>query len=92
MAELARRQHGVVSGAQLRALGIGAGALRRGREAGRLLPVHRGVYAVGHDRLTARGRSWAAVLACGGPEAAVLSHRSAAASGTSSPPRPARWR
>jgi very-short-patch-repair endonuclease len=78
VAELARRQHGVVSGAQLRTLGLGRGALQRGLEARRLLPVHRGVYAVGHARLTARGWFWAAVLACGGPEAAVLSHRSAA--------------
>src|SRR5204863_768092 len=38
--------------------------------------VHRGVYAVGHPRLTGRGRWMAAVLACG-PDA-VLSHRSAA--------------
>jgi very-short-patch-repair endonuclease len=39
--------------------------------------VHRGVYAVGHSRLTQQGRYMAAVLACGG--GAVLSHRSAAA-------------
>ena len=39
--------------------------------------IHRGVYAVGHPRLTTPGRWMAAVLACG-PEA-VLSHRSAAA-------------
>lgn len=37
------------------------------------------MYAVGHTRLSYRGRLWAAVLACGGPEVAVLSHRSAAA-------------
>ncbi len=39
--------------------------------------LHRGVYAVGHSRLTVRGRWMAAVLACG-PDA-VLSHRAAAA-------------
>ena len=44
--------------------------------AGRLHRVHRGVYAVGHRRLTGRGRSMAAVLAYGSN--AVLSHRSAA--------------
>jgi very-short-patch-repair endonuclease len=43
---------------------------------GRLIVVHRGVYAVGHARLTLAGRWMAAVLASG--EGAVLSHRSAA--------------
>jgi hypothetical protein len=38
---------------------------------------YRGVYAVGHARLTLRGRWMAAVLACG--RGAVLSHRAAAA-------------
>ena len=38
--------------------------------------MHRGVYAVGHRRLTTWGRFMAAVLACG--PGAVLSHRSAA--------------
>jgi very-short-patch-repair endonuclease len=45
--------------------------------AGRLHRVHRGVYAVGHRRLSNEGRWMAAVLACG--EEAVLSHFSAAA-------------
>ena len=78
VAELARRQHGVVSVAQLRALGFTRDAVRRAAESGRLHRVHRGVYAVGHKRIGARGRLWAAVLACGGPERAVLSHQSAA--------------
>ncbi|MGI8920120.1 MAG: hypothetical protein ACR2HD_00370 [Solirubrobacteraceae bacterium] len=43
--------------------------------AGRLHPIHRGVYAVGHSRLTLRGRWMAAVLACG--PGAALSHRDA---------------
>ena len=43
---------------------------------GRLHPVHRGVYAVGHDALTQTGSFLAAVLACGA--GAVLSHRAAA--------------
>jgi hypothetical protein len=38
--------------------------------------MHAGVYAVGHTRLTQRGRWMATVLACG--EGALLSHRSAA--------------
>jgi hypothetical protein len=52
----------------------------------RLVRLHRGVYAVGHARLTARGRLWAAVLACGGRYAAVVSHRSAAALWEIAPP------
>jgi very-short-patch-repair endonuclease len=44
---------------------------------GRLHPVFRGVFAVGHRRLTERGRTMAAVLACG--KGTVISHRSAAA-------------
>jgi hypothetical protein len=45
-------------------------------QAGRLHRIHRGVYAVGHRRLSDEGRWLAAVLACG--EDAVLSHLSAA--------------
>ena len=33
---------------------------------GRLVRIHRGVYAVGHAQLTPLGWRWAAVLACGG--------------------------
>lgn len=76
LAELAARQHGVVSVPQLRALGFGESAIRRAVLAGRLHPLHRGVYAVGHVNLSRRGRCSAAVLACG--PGAVLSHHSAA--------------
>ena len=72
---LAGRQHGVVSRAQLRAAGIGASAIGRRVDAGRLHPLYRGVYAVGHRVLSQRGRWMAAVLATNG----VLSHRSAGA-------------
>ena len=48
-----------------------------GWKARRLLPVHRGVYAVGHADLSDRGRCVAALLAVG-PDA-VLSHRTALA-------------
>lgn len=74
---LARAQHGVVAVRQLAAIGIGRRAVQHRVSCGRLVRVHRGVYAVGHDRLTRDGRWMAAVLA-GGPDA-VLSHRSAAA-------------
>lgn len=43
---------------------------------GNLHRLYRGVYAVGHSRITWKGRYMAAVLACG--EGAVLSHRPAA--------------
>jgi very-short-patch-repair endonuclease len=86
VAALAARQHGVVSTAQLRAAGLGAGAIEHRVLRRRLVRLHRGVYAVGHARLTARGRLWAAVLACGGRYAAVVSHRSAAAVWELAPP------
>ena len=79
MAALAERQHGVVSVEQLRALGLAKGSIEHRVRRGRLHRVHRGVYAVGHPLLTWRGRLWAAVLACGGPGAAAISHRTAAA-------------
>jgi very-short-patch-repair endonuclease len=76
IAELAGRQHGVVTRSQLLAHGIGRGAIDWRVGAKRLHVVHQGVYAVGYRRLTQRGWWMAAVLACG-PDA-VLSHRAAA--------------
>jgi very-short-patch-repair endonuclease len=77
IAARAASQHGVVSRAQLRALGLSDSAIARRVSAGRLHRVHAGVYAVGHPLLSTKGRWLAAVLACG-PDAA-LSHASAAA-------------
>lgn len=76
IASLAARQHGVVSTAQLRSAGFSFPGINRRLETARLHRIHRGVYAVGHDRLSERGRWMAAVLACG--DGAVLSHLSAA--------------
>lgn len=77
MADLAERQYGVVSVRQLETiLGYSPSAVKREVAAGRLLRLHRGVYAVGHRLVPAHGRCLAAVLACG-PNA-LLSHRSAA--------------
>jgi len=73
---LAERQHGVIARRQLQDLGLGRRAIGHRLERGRLLAVHRGVYAVGHRSLSRRGRWMAAVLAAG--PGAVLSHRSAA--------------
>jgi very-short-patch-repair endonuclease len=76
IAALAARQHGVVSHAQLADLGVGDGAIKHRVALGRLQPLHRGVYAVGHRAL--RSEAWwlAAVLAAG--PGAALSYRSAA--------------
>jgi hypothetical protein len=76
LAELARRQWGVVSLAQLQALGIGPRGAQHRAQGGRLRRVHRGVYAVGGAVLPREGRWLAAVMACGNN--AVLSHLSAA--------------
>lgn len=77
LAVFAARQHGVVSVAQLREVGLDKHRVAHRVRTGRLHRVHRGVYAVGHPIVSLRGRWMAAVLACG--DGAVLSHRSAAA-------------
>jgi Transcriptional regulator, AbiEi antitoxin/Protein of unknown function (DUF559) len=76
LAELARRQWGVVSLAQVEALGLGPRGVQHRAESGRLRRIHRGVYAIGGAALPREGRHLAAVLACG--PGAVLSHVSAA--------------
>ena len=77
IAELADRQHGVVARRQLVALDVGRGAIEKHLSRGSLIPLHRGVFAVGHRQLRIEGRWLAAVLAAG--PGAVLSHRDAAA-------------
>ena len=76
LADLAGRQWGVVSLAQLEALGLGPRGVQHRAESGRLRRIHRGVYAIGGAALPREGRHLAAVLACG--PGAVLSHTSAA--------------
>jgi predicted transcriptional regulator of viral defense system len=76
LAQLADRQHGVVSARQLRALGYSGAAISRAVAGGRLHRVHRGVYTVGRRRLSPHGECRAAVGACGAE--ALLSHASAA--------------
>jgi hypothetical protein len=76
LAWLALRQHGVVTAAQLSHVGLTDGAVCKRERAGRLHRVHRGVYAVGHAKLSREGRWMAAVLAAG--EGAVLGGVSAA--------------
>ena len=62
---------------QLTDLGVTDDAIHYRVKSGRLHQLYVGVYAVGHTKLTIRGRWMAAVLACG-PDA-VLSHRDAGA-------------
>jgi predicted transcriptional regulator of viral defense system len=76
VARVAAEQDGVVSLAQLRARGVSSRAVTTRVRSGRLHRLYRGVYAVGHVAVPARGRLRAAALACG--ETAVLSHFSAA--------------
>ncbi|HET7511012.1 MAG TPA: type IV toxin-antitoxin system AbiEi family antitoxin domain-containing protein [Solirubrobacterales bacterium] len=72
---MAERQHGVLARWQLLDLGISPETFRSRCEAGLLVPVYHGVFALGHLRLSREGRWMAAVLACG--PGAVLSHFSA---------------
>jgi very-short-patch-repair endonuclease len=77
IARVAANQHGVTTVAQLLALGLNHAAISHRVRHGRLHRLHRGVYAVGHSRLSNEGRWTAAVLACG--PGAVFSHHAAAA-------------
>ncbi len=77
IAEVAARQWGVVSLAQLRACGASREAVDVRVEAGRLHRLHAGVFAVGHAAVPLDGRFLAAVLACG--DDAALSHYAAGA-------------
>jgi hypothetical protein len=61
-----------VARSQLLGIGLSPGAIKRLVRDGHLHRIHRGVYAVGHPRITDDGRRLAAVLACG--PGAVLSH------------------
>src|SRR4051794_33103776 len=81
---LAARQYGVVARRQLLRMGLGEKAIAYRVRRGRLIVLHRGVYALGHRVLRAEGHWLAAVLACG--DRAVLSGVSAAAAWG---PRPA---
>lgn len=77
VAGIAERQHGVVSRDQLRVVGLTEAAIKQAIAAGRLYPLFRSTFAVGHPRRDRHCRLLAAVLACG--EGTVISHGSAAA-------------
>jgi very-short-patch-repair endonuclease len=65
IARVAGRQDGVATRAQLLALGISGKALDHRVKTGRLIAIHRGVYAVGHEALSPHGRIRAALLVAG---------------------------
>ena len=75
-ARLAARQNGVVTRQQLVAGGLSGSAIDRRVRAGLLIPLHRGVFRVGHAAPSLLATYTAAVLACG--DGAVLSGRAAA--------------
>ncbi len=82
---MAAKQHGVLTFTQLKNAGLTPTQIRSRARKGHLHRIHRGVYALGHAALSARGRWIAAVLAYG--DTAVLSHRSAAELWQLLPPR-----
>jgi putative AbiEi antitoxin of type IV toxin-antitoxin system/uncharacterized protein DUF559 len=77
VAELAAREWSVLSLEELRRCGLTPKAVWVRVRNGRLHPMHRGVYAVGHANPPLEGVFLAAVKACG--TGAVLSHFAAAA-------------
>lgn len=76
VATLAARQYGRISWAQLRALGVAPGTIRRWVGSGYLAPVLPRVYAVGHTAPDERARLFSLILFAG-PDAA-LSHGTSA--------------
>lgn len=76
VARIAVRQHGVISYGQVLWAGVSSSTVSRWVRAGRLHRLYRGVYAVGHTKLSDKGRLLAAALAYG--PGAVVSHESAA--------------
>jgi hypothetical protein len=77
LAELARRQGGVVSSAQVQACGLGPSGIRHRARASRLFRIRRSAYSLS-PRWDFRAELWAAVLATR-PDDAAISHWSAAA-------------
>jgi very-short-patch-repair endonuclease len=76
IAELAAKQRGVITRAQLLELGMTRTTIDNWVKHSRLHSLYRGIFLLGHPRPIAGARQLAAVLACG--RGAVLSHLSAA--------------
>lgn len=77
IAALAGRQGGFVTRQQLLSLGESRHQVSQAVKTHRLIPIHAGVYAVGHVPTRLQDQAFGAMLACG--QNAVLSHASAAA-------------
>jgi very-short-patch-repair endonuclease len=77
VADLAKRQYGVVGREQLLDLGMSRRGIDRRLEGGRLHLLHPAVYAVGHRSIPRQGY-WLATVLASGPET-LLSHHTAAA-------------
>ncbi len=73
---MATRQHGLISRAQLRAIGLSDAAIASRVASGGLQGLVRGVFAVGHRATGRHAVMLAAAMACG--EGTVVSHGSAA--------------
>jgi hypothetical protein len=76
LARIADSQHGVVTRAQILDIGVTPPGIQRRIRKGLLIPVHRGVYRVGHQAPSTLPTYLSAVLASG--KGAVLSGRAAA--------------
>ena len=76
IARVAARQCGVVTRRQLLRIGLRPSSIDERIASGKLHPVHRGVYLVGHSVPPFGAREMGAVLACG--DGAVVSNRTAA--------------
>jgi len=74
--ELATVQHGVVSRRQLSEIGLTSSMIESRKLSGCLLPMHRGVYAVGQHSPSRSGEEVAALLTMG--PSALLSYQTAA--------------
>jgi Transcriptional regulator, AbiEi antitoxin len=77
ISRIAAGQHGHITRAQLRAIGLSERTIDRRIQSGALVRMHAGVYAVGYPRVEPVALAAAAVLASG--DGAVPSHESAAA-------------
>jgi very-short-patch-repair endonuclease len=75
VALIAAAQRGLVTTWQLRAVGLSSSAIARRVQAGRLHPLYRSVYLVGHPAPAPLARELGAILACG--VGSFLSHRTA---------------
>lgn len=77
---MAARQHAVITTVQLRALGLGRGAIAHRVTRGLLVPLHRGVYLWGRADPSLHARAQAGLFACG-PDAVVSHHAAVAVHG-----------